>query len=58
LTGIFAVAVRRAPGLHHASSADEFRQLKAETYRTLLRVVTGRPMIALAERILDLGRDR
>lgn len=40
------------------TSADEFRQLKAETYKSLMRVVTGRPMIELAEQILGLTRDQ
>lgn len=40
------------------SNADEFRQLKAETYKVLMRVVTGRPMIELAERVLGLRRDQ
>ncbi|MGH7537736.1 MAG: hypothetical protein ACREMF_03805, partial [Gemmatimonadales bacterium] len=40
------------------ASADEFRQLKAETYKALLRIVSGRPMIELAERVLGLSRDQ
>jgi type I restriction enzyme, R subunit len=39
-----------------ASNADEHRQLKAEIYKSLLRVVTGRRMVDLAEGILKLKR--
>ena len=35
-------------------SADELRQLKAELYKALLRVVSGRRMVDLGDRILGL----
>ncbi len=35
-------------------NADEQRQLKAEVYKTLLRAVSGRKMIDLAERIMTM----
>jgi len=41
-----------------ASNPDEFRQLKAETYKILMKVVTGRAMIELAERVLGLDRNQ
>lgn len=37
-----------------ASNADEQRQLKAEIYKSLLRVVSGKRMVDLAEAILKL----
>jgi type I restriction enzyme R subunit len=37
-----------------ASNADEQRQLKAEIYKSLLRVVSGKRMVDLAEEILRL----
>jgi hypothetical protein len=49
------LALVRARFPNAPSNADEFRQLKAETYKVLMRVVTGRPMIDLAERVLGLG---
>lgn len=45
---------RRYPNV--ASSADEFRQLKTEVYKTLVPLVTGAPLIALADRVLALVR--
>ncbi|HVU46937.1 MAG TPA: HsdR family type I site-specific deoxyribonuclease [Terracidiphilus sp.] len=39
-----------------ASSADEQRQLKAEIYKSLLRVVSGKRMVDLADEILRLKR--
>lgn len=46
-------AVRaRFPDAEH--NADEYRQMKAEVYRVLMRVVTGHRMIDLAERMLAL----
>jgi len=39
-----------------ASNADEHRQLKAEIYKSLLREVTGKRMVDLAEEILRLKR--
>jgi type I restriction enzyme R subunit len=39
-----------------ASNADEQRQLKAEIYKSLLRVVSGKRMVDLAEEILRLKR--
>jgi type I restriction enzyme R subunit len=39
-----------------ASNADEQRQLKAEIYKSLLRVVSGKRMVDLAEAILKLKR--
>jgi hypothetical protein len=39
-----------------ASNADEHRQLKAEIYKSLLRVVSGKRMVDLAEEILRLTR--
>ena len=59
-----ALALARAIGAvrsrfpNAASNADEFRQLKAETYKVLMQVVTGRPMIDLAEQVLGLSRDQ
>src|SRR5439155_20450209 len=41
------IAAIRARFPHASSNADEFRQLKAETYKVLMRVVNGRPMIEL-----------
>jgi len=52
------IAAIRARFPHASSNADEFRQLKAETYKVLMRVVNGRPMIELAERVLGLARDQ
>ncbi|MGH7720410.1 MAG: type I restriction endonuclease subunit R, partial [Gemmatimonadaceae bacterium] len=37
-----------------ARNADEYRQMKAEIYRVLLRVVSGHRMVDLAEQILGL----
>jgi type I restriction enzyme R subunit len=37
-----------------ASNTDEYRQLKAEIYKSLLRVVSGKRMVDLAEGILRL----
>jgi type I restriction enzyme R subunit len=39
-----------------SSNADEHRQLKAEIYKSLLRVVSGKRMVDLAEEILRLTR--
>ena len=39
-----------------ASNADEQRQLKAEIYKSLLRVVSGKRMIDLTDEILRLKR--
>lgn len=38
------------------SNADEFRQLKAEIYKALLRVVSGKRMVDITEQILKLRR--
>lgn len=38
-------------------NADEQRQLKAEIYKTLLRVVAGKKMIELADRIMSVRED-
>lgn len=35
-------------------SSDEYRQMKAEVYRVLLRVVSGHPMVDLAEDLLSM----
>lgn len=43
-------AFKRFP--NHATNADELRQLKAEIYKSLLRVVSGKRMVDLAEQIL------
>ncbi len=45
---------RRYPNA--ASSAEEFRQLKTEVYKSLVSVVTGAPLIKLADRVLALVR--
>lgn len=37
-------------------NAEELRQLKAEIYKLLLRVIDGRKMVALTERLLNLVR--
>ncbi len=39
-----------------ASNADEMRQLKAEIYKSLLRVVSGRRMIDLADELIRLRK--
>jgi len=52
------IASIRARFPNASSNADEFRQLKAETYKVLMRVVSGRSMIELAERVLGLSRDQ
>lgn len=39
-----------------ASNADEQRQLKAEIYKSLLRVVSGKRMVDLADELLRLKR--
>ena len=44
------VAYARFPNA--ADNADEHRQLKADIYKTLLRVVSGKKMIDLADRIM------
>jgi type I restriction enzyme R subunit len=41
---------------NYRTNADELRQLKAEIYKTLLRVVNGKRMVDLAEQILRLTR--
>jgi hypothetical protein len=38
------------------ASADEFRQLKGELYKILLRVASGTEMVRLGEQILELLR--
>ena len=38
------------------SNADEFRQLKAEIYKALLRVISGKRMVDITEQILKLRR--
>ncbi len=48
ITGVYG----RFP--NSASNADEQRQLKAEIYKSLLRVVSGKRMVDLAEEILRL----
>ena len=47
-------AYQRFP--NQASNADEHRQLKAEIYKTLLREVSGKRMVDVAEQILKLKR--
>ena len=44
------VAYRRFPNA--SENADELRQLKAEIYKVLLKVVNGAKMIALADRVM------
>jgi type I restriction enzyme R subunit len=39
-----------------ASNADEHRQLKAEIYKSLLRVVSGKRMVDLADELLKIKR--
>ena len=39
-----------------ASNADEQRQLKAEIYKSLLRVVSGKRMVDLADELLRMKR--
>jgi len=41
-----------------SDNADEQRQLKAEIYKTLLRVVSGKKMIELADRIMGARGER
>lgn len=41
---------------NHRHNAEELRQLKAELYKLLLRVVDGKKMVALTERLLALVR--
>jgi hypothetical protein len=41
---------------NYRANSDELRQLKAEIYKTLLRVVNGKRMVDLAEHILRLTR--
>jgi type I restriction enzyme R subunit len=43
-------AYRRFPNAN--SNADELRQLKAEIYKVLLKVVSGVKMVALAEKVM------
>jgi type I restriction enzyme R subunit len=50
ITGVYG----RFP--NSASNADEQRQLKAEIYKSLLRIVSGKRMVDLAEEILRLKR--
>jgi hypothetical protein len=38
------------------SNSDEYRQLKAEIYKVLLRVVSGHRMVDLTDRIMGLPR--
>lgn len=45
-----AAAFSRYP--NHAANADELRQLKAEIYKVLLKVVSGRRMLDLADLVL------
>ena len=45
-------AYQRFPNF--ATNADEQRQLKAEIYKSLLRVVSGKRMVDLADEILRL----
>jgi hypothetical protein len=45
---------RRYPNA--ASNAEEFRQLKTDIYKVLVPVVTGAPLIKLADRVLALVR--
>jgi type I restriction enzyme R subunit len=44
------IAYRRFPNA--SANADELRQLKAEIYKVLLKVVNGAKMVALADRIM------
>ena len=37
---------------HAGDNADELRQLKAEIYKTLLKVVSGKKMIDLADQLM------
>jgi type I restriction enzyme R subunit len=41
---------------NYGSNADEYRRLKAEIYKALLRVVSGRRMVDITEQILRLRR--
>jgi type I restriction enzyme, R subunit len=41
---------------NYGSNADEYRQLKAEIYKALLRVVSGKRMVDITEQILKLRR--
>ena len=41
---------------NYGSNADERRQLKAEIYKSLLRVVSGKRMVDITEQILKLRR--
>jgi type I restriction enzyme R subunit len=50
LASEIAEAFKRFPS--HQTNTDEMRQLKAEIYKTMLRVVSGRRMVDLAEQIL------
>ncbi len=50
VTGEIVEAFKRFP--NHQTTADEMRQLKAEIYKALLRVVSGRRMVDLTEQIL------
>ncbi len=43
---------------NYGSNADEYRQLKAEIYKALLRVVSGKRMVDTTEQILKLRRQR
>ncbi|MFA5061683.1 MAG: HsdR family type I site-specific deoxyribonuclease [Patescibacteria group bacterium] len=47
-----AVVLARFPNFRQ--SADELRQLKAELYKSLLKVVSGRQMVDIGDRILAL----
>lgn len=54
ITTEISEAFKRFP--NYATNADEMRQLKAEVYKALLRVVSGKRMVDLAEQILKLKR--
>lgn len=43
---------------NYATNGEELRQLKAEIYRSLLKEVSGKQMVDLAEQILKLKRKR
>ena len=54
VAGEIAAGFKRFP--NYQTSADELRQLKAEIYKALLRVVSGKRMVDLAEEILKSAR--
>ena len=54
VAGEIAAGFKRFP--NYQTSADELRQLKAEIYKALLRVVSGKRMVDLAEEFLKSAR--